>query len=795
MSKVKKRLFILLAIIAITLSIVIILCVLFDGKANEKEIENKGSVQSETKGVVKDIVYDYFENWHWGVDDSNVVITDDKGYGYVNNRISIDFGDKEDDYINRVVESIGGKIIGFSETGTYQIEIEKRTLEELRELRKQIWEQEGLSAMYNLVGTTSRKISLPNDKWINKEQDELIDWNEGNPDGLNWWLEAIEAPSAWYYKHRFNNIKIGIVDSGFDNEHEDLNISVINENVAENHGTLVAGIIGAIDNNTKGVTGIVWNKELYTYALNDINLDDAAKSIERLLLNECKIVNISMGFNIKDYDVNEVGAWTIEQIVKWKENPEIGDFIIVQSAGNESSDSIYCGLCASVTEEAMKIYCNNYGSKYSYEDIMQHIMIVGAVDKPMQHYNMSDFSNYGSHVSITAPGRDIFSTIVMGGKDGNYGADKGTSFAAPIVTGVVALVWSINENFSASEVKDIVCNYTNKTATGYGNDTRKYPIVNAYLAVKEAIRRTDEIGVITGFVREDITNIPLEGVIVSATVGQAGYSVITDKNGKFELSIPEGDYELMLNCDGYLSKTIKQNSNIDVENVLLDTIYLTPTSNLMGYIIDAETNTPVKDASILLQQIDEGGMIVEEFTCLTDANGQFTLNVPIGNYEYLIKCDKYEDATGIATVEKADGNIMGNLYLVPKPDIIELKDYIGSDINNVIVKISDLEKTEFENGSIEYKNEFVSFTTSPMKNEIAIIRIYKKSNYSVNGIKIGDNYNSVIDNLENENWKADGTVGIEGTDLLYEAYYKDNCFMSLQFNNNVVDNIECSSMW
>ena len=66
--------------------------------------------------------------------------------------------------------------------------------------------------------------------------------------GYNWWLESIQAPSAWAYNNRFSKVKVGIVDTGLDSTHEDLNLHIVNasENSVDNHGTLCAGIIRCV---------------------------------------------------------------------------------------------------------------------------------------------------------------------------------------------------------------------------------------------------------------------------------------------------------------------------------------------------------------------------------------------------------------------------------------------------------------------------------------------------------------------------------------------------------------------
>ena len=91
-------------------------------------------------------------------------------------------------------------------------------------------------------------IALPNDPWRDVFQGILgVDWNEEKPQGYNWWIEASKVLSAWQYNESLATINVGVVDNGFDTSHEDLNITVLNNEVnsVEHHGTHVAGIIGA----------------------------------------------------------------------------------------------------------------------------------------------------------------------------------------------------------------------------------------------------------------------------------------------------------------------------------------------------------------------------------------------------------------------------------------------------------------------------------------------------------------------------------------------------------------------
>jgi hypothetical protein len=90
------------------------------------------------------------------------------------------------------------------------------------------------------------------------------------------------------------------------------------------------------------------------------------------------------------------------------------------------------------------------------------IATVSAVGKNNQNYGKADFSNYGHYSTISAPGVGIYSSI---GKN-DYAAMDGTSMAAPIVTGAIALMKSLNGTLTT---KQIICILQNTGLPTQGN--------------------------------------------------------------------------------------------------------------------------------------------------------------------------------------------------------------------------------------------------------------------------------------------------------------------------------------
>ncbi|MBQ7546318.1 MAG: leucine-rich repeat protein [Clostridia bacterium] len=622
---------------------------------------NAGNTIYVWYGKSTEIDTDTYAKWYADVDESHVVTTE-TGYSYENNRILVSFWDATEQQKQDVVRSVNGIVLGKDEWDSeYQIQIPTtNSFDEMKEICNRVRKMNGvLWCSEEFMVTTSPTSTIPNDPWEDTFQGFWgVDWNEDKPDGLNWWTEAIQLPSAWDYNNRFSKIKIGVCDSGFDTEHEDLSIHVIgNNNQLVDHGTHVSGVVGATANNEKGITGIVWNKELFCSIApqGKINILDMLNPIETLLKKGCKVINYSQGSTITNQEtIFQHGAYTAQRILRWDKHLK-KDFIIVKSAGNDGLDSLSSGTFASVTDESIEYMFKvpeneEFKKTYNALDVYEHFIIVGATGKPSSkgEYSIAtkkDFnfgSNYGTYVSIAAPGTDIFSTTCMGGTDGNYDNMSGTSMAAPIVTGVTSLVWSVNPQFTAEEVKEIVISSVDKYAKGNGTDNILYPIVNAKLAVEEAIRRTDNsrVQTISGAVVDSTTNQPIPNVNISCE--RLNINCKTDENGKFgfNLTFPLSQSEFIFSHEDYQDYKVTINGSSHLDTIFGE-VKLTKIGRIIVGVQDSTTNLPIENVLVEITDLESGrtGIIA---TAKTNSDGYFNIQLPFGRYNFTLTHDNYK---------------------------------------------------------------------------------------------------------------------------------------------------------
>ncbi len=290
-----------------------------------------------------------------------------------------------------------------------------------------------------------------------------VEYNNGHQWGLNG-TNGIHMEGAWDYTNGTTNpkIKVGIMESGL-SIHDDLSITsgmFIPFQDDIDHGTHVAGIIGAKADNSDGIAGI---------AQVDIALLNSSTFIGSIIWamnNDVKIINGSFGYRIEELD----NLYLLPNIFHYfilKDFAEYGG-IYIASAGNQNRNT---------DTDTEKYYPAGYGNPENLLYV-SNVISVGSLTSAGQR---ASSSNYGdASVQIYAPGANIYSTL----PNNTYGLKSGTSMAAPHVAGVAALLLSMYPDLTGVEIKDIILNSadTITISTPDGNQTVKK--LNAENAVK-----------------------------------------------------------------------------------------------------------------------------------------------------------------------------------------------------------------------------------------------------------------------------------------------------------------------
>lgn len=487
---------------------------------------------------------------------------------YADSQILLTAGDGvSKEQIEELAGAQGGDIVGYvSISNDYQIVFaDGKTYDELEDIIDE-WEQDERieNAALNYVSYISPgAVDYRKDPWINADDagnESGSGWTEAAPSGNNWWAEAVMMPSVWEMDAQFQPVKVGIYDSMFDTDNEDLadrfvkiwnnpedengncGVTSLYSNAADeettlySHGSHVAGLVAAEAENGFGIAGVSQNAQLYGFAFasDATDTEDVSRwgdifeikyCIAEMLNEGVKVINLSVGFGEQLVAAQHGVESAVEELERYSSSMEdflakcIGagyDFLIVKSAGNESG---YAWTTCSVDEEhpfgyaitdgeADTVYDVRYDFMGAIEDesVREHILIVGAAENRMNYYKTAFFSNVGDRIDVYAPGTEILSDLPT-----NITAMMdGTSMSAPIVTGIAALVWGVNPDLSAEQVADMirasisVTLFDSESVSNLFYTVDTTPIANAYFAVQLALGAAGEgsetggSGIITG---------------------------------------------------------------------------------------------------------------------------------------------------------------------------------------------------------------------------------------------------------------------------------------------------------
>jgi len=260
-----------------------------------------------------------------------------------------------------------------------------------------------------------RALQAPNDPYFATKQ---------------WGPQKIGAVSAWTITTGANTL-IAVLDTNVGNNfdfgprfrgfH-----SCVASGGATDHGTHVAGTAAALGNNSTGVVGVAFNPA--TQILPVKVLDNAGfgtdAGVAAGIIQAADAINSMGKKGVINLSLGGAGYPQVQQdAVEYATSLSGGSILVVVAMGN-----------------SFKRYATLFPAA------LTGVMAVGATNG---NDTKEDFSDPGPHISVAAPGRDVYSTSPAA----SYAYMSGTSMASPHAAGLAALVWSQNPTFTNYQVR------------------------------------------------------------------------------------------------------------------------------------------------------------------------------------------------------------------------------------------------------------------------------------------------------------------------------------------------------
>lgn len=314
--------------------------------------------------------------------------------------------------------------------------------------------------------------------------------------GEQTYLSQINVAEAWQLVRQEGAVPItvAVADTGCRLDHEDLRETVladlaydcfndcplasssVQDVSAKGHGTHICGIIGAQSNNGKGVAGIGLNvKVLPLRVFDDDGSASTATIIEALekmesYVDEGKVTNLRL-LNLS------VGAYLDDYSGSQRDEVSAEDVLLNLAIQKARTDYGILSVCAG-GNGASGFARTDYLFPSDYEACLS---VTSVTDDGFN----SKFSDYNAAKDISAPGEGLLSTVGV-----EYKTMSGTSMAAPVVTGTLALMFAVNPSMSCDDAFQAIretASPVNNAQNSHVGETGSAGIVNAGAAIARAI--------------------------------------------------------------------------------------------------------------------------------------------------------------------------------------------------------------------------------------------------------------------------------------------------------------------
>lgn len=284
-------------------------------------------------------------------------------------------------------------------------------------------------------------------------------------EGIPWPLQRVLLDELWH-ETKGRGVRVAVIDTGVDNVNVQLKSAVDAKSGADflkggktdgtvdevGHGTKVAGIIAARPRKGTGFVGLAPEATIIPIRQNDEknsgNDETMAKAIDHAIAQRAHVINISQDTE-KPLGPNSALGRAVRRALE-------REIVVVASAGND-------GL--------------NGRNKKTYPAAFDGVLAVAASDRNNER---AAFSQPGDFVGVAAPGVDIVSTVPRGGQC----SDNGTSFSAPYVSGVAALLRAKHPTWTAEQISTQIKQTAERSVRGH-DDFVGWGVVDPVRALTE----------------------------------------------------------------------------------------------------------------------------------------------------------------------------------------------------------------------------------------------------------------------------------------------------------------------
>lgn len=351
-----------------------------------------------------------------------------------NNLISL-FGESKIKDLTRIDDDVKEHFLNKNYTQMFKISLEpnqRNSIDSIIERVKKIPEVE-----YVKKNSSLPVCSIANDLFYTNDTQRALNGTYG-----------VNISPVWSLTKGSSNIKVAVIDTGiashpelkdnFLGGYDFFNDRALQGTPLDNHGTAIAGIIGAKGNNYIGIAGINWDISLLDmrcarglYSVSEDSALEAFNMLTNLYYTNGRVPIINyctQGFGYHTFIRNAISNFP---------------GLVVWAAGNQNTN--------------VDDFANIYGSFN-----LSNLISVGSIESNGNISASSNYSANGQNISIYAPGKEIISTDL----NNTYCIVDGTSIAAPHVTGIAALLLSLDPSLSASDLKSLIVNGgTTQTST------------------------------------------------------------------------------------------------------------------------------------------------------------------------------------------------------------------------------------------------------------------------------------------------------------------------------------------